>query len=554
MSSDYSEIQEIFFKHNGIESEEEKQKITKEIDSFRDVNFPKLVFEQEIINYFKEIKENNSNVMLSLDYDSDGITGGVVLLRYLKSIGINVYVYLPKRSEGYGMNSDKIKEFKNKHDIKLIITCDCGISNKNEIDFANNLGIDTIITDHHEVPEEKSDYPNAKFTIHPKVTKNLESMMEFSGSGMAFYLCYVLDKYFKSDISFDMLCGIAAIGTIGDMVPLINENRNFAKAGISSLKKGYFPVGFRKIIESDKYINIDFFNEDTLSFSIIPKINAAGRLSDPVLSFSILATDDDSEKLDKSVKKLNKFNERRKEISFDYMQSAMLMIDNKKDEVVFIAGDWLHGVLGITASDVTGKTGKPSYLMAYEGDGLYKGSVRCPEWYSVIDALRYAAKYIDYKHGGHRAAGGFSIHEKDMNLFKEKLNENYIDQLKNKKIRDNIDLDLINLVKDRLNFKKITNDIESLRPIGQGFLTPVFKSKIKLDKINSCKNGKHLFAQVKDFKPVIQAVGFGLYSEKNHDLLTYLDDYDILYSIGTDMYKRKNPYLKIRIEEIISNE
>lgn len=520
-------------KHNKI-SKKEWDSHLKDVTSIDDVELPVIPLEKDIQKYFQEKLDSSTNVLLSVDYDSDGLTGGVVLYKYLKHIGFNVFNYIPKRSDGYGMNKGKIDDFHIKNNIGLIITCDCGISNKDEVAHANKLGIDVFITDHHEIPLDPSDYPESKFTLHPKITEGLEPMVNFSGSGMAYYLCHMLEKHFKSGFPLDEWQCVAAIGTIGDMTDLVGLNRDFVKAGINKFKTSN--IAGIKALKEISGVDPNLITEEDLSFKVIPRINAAGRMADPIWAFATLATDDYKAAL-RSAKILDKINEERKVKTREYLEIAKSQCDPSKPAII-VYGEFNHGIVGLTASDLVGEYNLPAFVLADEGD-IYKGSARAPEWYSVIDGLRYAGKDIDYKYGGHKAAGGFSLKKEDLNEFISLIESSALSQMSRlskyhgiKNMKWKKSYDEVNLLES----------LELLRPFGQGFLAPTFEKKVTPEKVSSCRNDVHLFCKIDGYR----ATGFYMYS---HDL-TRKESWDIIYSLRSDIYKRKNPYLSINIHKI----
>lgn len=519
-------------KHNGF-SKRRKKEWESHLKKPEDVvlSFPDFDQKKDIQEFFVN---RDLRIMISADYDSDGITGAAVLYKYLKAAGFRVFPYLPKRIDGYGMNQNAIQEYKKKYNIDTIITVDCGISNKEIIDFAKALGINTIITDHHSVPPE---IPEAKFILHPEVTQGIEEMKDFSGSGMAFFLCWIVEE--KLQTGFDLLewSAIAAMGTIGDMTALRGLNRDFVKYGIHKAKSTSI-IGLNAL-QLASGCNLEYFNESDLAFSIIPKINAAGRLDSPIPSFAVLVTDqiDGSRGAIEWAHRLNEFNKTRKEISKQYAEAAIEVAD-PNDPVVVVFGEFIHGIIGVTAADVVSETGKPAFILAKEGD-FYRGSARAPEWFNVLDALKYVAGFFDYKFGGHKAAAGFSVPEKKIMLFKNLLNEFMYQQ----EIKSLDQTEAYMKWKDEYLQENLAQSLIDLQPFGQGFKKPIFKEHLDLEFKRMSQDGNHFFGKAKG----MDVSGFFMSPEGiNLDGKT-----EVLYSLDIDTYKRKKPKTCIRLERFI---
>lgn len=510
------------FKFNGMKKNEWESHL-KPVDDIN-LKFPDFEGKGELQEFIANKLKNASRIMIGGDYDSDCISGAVVLYRFLKHAGFKVFPYIPLREWGYGLNAAKIKEYKDKYNIDLIITVDCGISNKKEIEYAKSIGIETIITDHHSVPNE---LPDAKFILHPQVTKGLEEMVDFSGSGMAYFFCHVAEEKLQAGFSIEDWIPLAATGTIGDMTKLRGLNRDFVKVGIEKAKTTNI-VGLNAL-QLVKKINVKHIDEQDFAFSIIPLINAAGRLYNPIYAFALLATEDTDAAM-KWAYKLDNINIERKQICTEYYDEIYPFVDNELNAII-VDGDFRHGIVGITAANLCDDFQLPAFVLAKEC-GFYRGSARGPHWFNVVDALNHASESL-IGYGGHPAAGGFSLDENNFEMFKNLIKENAGQQAINKSGIKTMRW------KQEYNEIDLLDSILKLKPFGQGFHKPLFKNKAQIERTWK----KHLFTTVNGIK----ANGWNKYSND----LTEGMEYSMLYTVDASTYGRKNPYVVANIERII---
>ncbi|HRR36567.1 MAG TPA: DHH family phosphoesterase, partial [Clostridia bacterium] len=249
--------------------------------------------------------EDKELILIYGDYDTDGITATAVIYRFLKNLDAEATYYIPKRSEGYGLITEVLENILNE-DIGLIITVDCGIPSVKEVDFINEIGIDCIISDHHTVQEE---IPDAYCIISPKVSKSYP-FNELSGVGIALKIVQALSIKLNNPQEYAKYIDLAALGTIADQVPLIDENRTIAKIGMDSIPFTQ-NVGLKELISQSYPNGINKVNSSNLMFNIIPKINASGRMESPEYAIKLLISDD-YEECRKLSEKLIQLNEERK--------------------------------------------------------------------------------------------------------------------------------------------------------------------------------------------------------------------------------------------------
>lgn len=512
-------------KFNGIARKHWASHLNQDV---QEIKFPQIPEETEIQDYFEKLKSSNQVIMLFSDSDADGTTGLAIMRKWMKRAGFLNHPICLTRDVGYGLNTQIIQEYKDKHDIKLLITMDCGISNRKEIEFAASLGVETIITDHHAPPMDHFDIPRAKFILHPEIMK-VKELEHFSGSGMAYFLLQILEKRFQTgmDLAKELL-PIATLGTVGDMTKLQGLNRDFVKLGIRNSQMTNIP-GFEALKRVGK---IDSVNEEDMAFGIIPRLNAAGRMRDPMLSFAVLATDCELG-AQKAAETLDKLNQKRKSLCAEYLGVLLGAVDESKP-VIAVAGDFLGGIIGISAANLVEIYNKPAFVMSTQGDTL-RGSARAPGFFSVINALRHCAPAL-LKYGGHPQAGGFSLKHENLALFEQLLIESYEIQIQ-QEAPDRVYLDWKPEYAESL-----ISDIALLRPLGQGFLCPTFKSRTVLENPKPNRDYKHLFAKVHGFK----ATGWNMYDDRFTDGA----ERDIIFTVSTSSYGRKKPYVQLNIKRI----
>ena len=316
--------------------------------------------------------ENKEKVIIYGDYDVDGITSITVLKKFLAERGLETGYYIPNRlEEGYGLNKDAIQEII-KQKYTLMITVDCGISGIEEIDICNNLGIDTIITDHHEQLEE---LPNAYAIIDAKRKDNTYPFRGLAGCGVVFKLIQAISKKLElDDKEYLKYLDIVCVGTISDIVPLVDENRVIAKLGLKLVAQTR-NIGLKTLIQESGYKKID---SNTISFGVAPRINACGRMGYQDEALKLFLTDNIDE-AKKITNELNKYNVQRQAKEKEIFEQAILELEkediNNLNSIVLCGDNWHHGVIGIVASKLTEKFFKPTILICFE-ENIGKGSGR----------------------------------------------------------------------------------------------------------------------------------------------------------------------------------
>ena len=451
-------------------------------------------------------------IMIYGDYDVDGITSITVLKQFLDDRGIVADTYIPNRlDEGYGLNKKAIEEIA-KQNYTLMITVDCGISGIDEVEYANSLGIETIITDHHEQAET---IPNALAVVDAKRKDNKYPFNQLAGVGVVFKLiqaigiCLGLEE--KEYLKYlDLVC----VGTISDIVPLVDENRVIAKLGLK-LVEVTRNIGLKTLLDTVGYKKIDSI---TISFGVAPRINACGRMGYQEEALKLFLTKNQEEAKEIS-NKLNEYNKERQDKEKRIFAEAIEKIEKgEKDKSCIILGNenWHHGVIGIVASKVTDMYFKPSILICFEEQGEGKGSGRSIPGFDLHEALTKCDKYIE-KFGGHSMAIGITVKKENFEAFKKEFEE-YAKNSNIDKIIPIIYIDEEITLKD-INLKAV-QELQLLEPFGEGNKMPLFLYKnLKIDSIRALSEGKHLKLTLKDDNMVIDAIGFNMGEYTNEFLI-----------------------------------
>lgn len=448
--------------------------------------------------------ENKEKIVIYGDYDVDGITSISVLKMFLEDRGLDVSEHIPNRlDEGYGLNKEAIDEI-NKSGCKLMITVDCGISGLEEVEYANSLGIETIITDHHEPLDE---LPKAIAVIDAKIKTNKYPFNQLAGVGVVFKLIQAISiKLGLDEKEYLKYLDLVCIGTISDIVPLVDENRVIAKLGLK-LVEVTRNIGLRTLLDSIGYKKI---NSMSVSFGIAPRINACGRMGHADEALKLFLTNDKSEAI-ALTQKLNDYNKERQDIEKNIFEEALNKINEENIEeksAIVLGGDnWHHGVIGIVASKITDMYFKPSILICFE-DNKGKGSGRSIPGFDLHKALCETSQYLE-KYGGHAMAVGLSLSKDKFEDFKKAFQE-YADSKDINDIVPIINIDKL-ITEKELNLEAV-RDLEKLEPFGEANKCPLIAYRnLKIDSIRVLTEGKHMKLTLKTEKNnIITAMGFNM--------------------------------------------
>lgn len=480
----------------------------EEIEEFLSNDFefsdPFLISDMDIaVSRITDAVNNKEKICIYGDYDADGVTSTALLYSYLKSVGADVMYYIPSRdTEGYGLNNGAIDRLK-KNGISLIITVDNGISACEQVEHAEHIGIQAIITDHHTPPKE---LPKALAIINPHRVDDISPFKHFSGVGVVFKLVMALeDDNLDIDDLLERFADIAALGTIGDVVSLTGENRFLVKAGLDNINS-YEKIGVQALKENagNKNKQLTAMN---VAFSLVPRINAGGRMGLSQKSVELLLSED-KELARNIADELGNDNRNRQDIEQEIIRSVESTLESdvnlKYRRVIVVAGEgWHQGVIGIAAARIKDKYGKPTIIITYDGNEA-KGSGRSIEGFPMCDAVGYCKELLTV-YGGHPMAAGMSLPSINIDKFREKINEFAM-------AMEFVPLPVVKIA-CKLNPAVISVDmvesLEILEPYGSGNPTPIFGLyNLVLHDITPLSEGKHLRLTLRRDNSYITAMYF----------------------------------------------
>lgn len=470
---------------------------------------------------------NKEKITIYGDYDVDGITSSTVLSRFLEERGVKPDIYIPDRiNEGYGLNQNAIKSIA-ENKTNLIITVDCGITAVKEVEFAKELDMDVIITDHHEPGTE---IPNTIAVVDCKRKDNKYPFSELAGVGVAFKLIQAISIRMKlPEEAYLKYLDIVCIGTISDIVPLVSENRTIAKLGLKLVKQTK-NVGLRCLLASIGYKKID---SNTISFGIAPRVNACGRVGQARKALDLFLTNN-IEQARKLTDELNECNVKRQEIEKRISDEAIKMLEDPEEQnapcIILGKENWHHGVIGIVSSKITDMYSKPSILLCFE-DEKAKGSGRSIPGFDLHEALENCNRYIE-QFGGHSMAIGITIQKDNFQKFKDDIEE-YAKSKNVSEIVPEIQVDEKIQLQD-ISIKDV-EELSLLEPFGEGNRVPLFQiSGLKISSIRALSEGKHLKLFLKDDNKYIDAIGFNMGNVA--DKYTIEDKIDIIGGLELNSY------------------
>ena len=456
--------------------------------SIEDLYSPFLMKDMDIgIEIIKESIKEGKKIAIYGDYDADGVTSTVIMYKALKACNANFIYHIPDReSEGYGMSSERIKILK-EQGVEVILSCDNGISAIEQIDLAKQLGMKVIVTDHHELTfkeergERKYILPNADAIINPKRQDCTYPFKLLCGAGIALKFTQAL--YSALNIDSDKLYELlqyAAIGTVCDVVDLIDENRIIVKSGLDRLKNTT-NIGIKNLMMETK-IDPENISSYHIGFILGPCINATGRLETANLSVKLMLTEDENEAKELA-KKLYELNLVRQEMTTESVERIKVLIENsnmKSHKVILVYDEKIHeSIAGIVAGKIREEYNLPTIILT-KGKDMPKGSGRSIDNYNMFEEL-IKCKEVLHKFGGHPMAAGLSIKEENIDKLREMLNKNCT--LTKEDLIPKITIDSTLNINDIS--EKFIKNLEILKPFGKGNPSPVFAQKnLYLKKIS----------------------------------------------------------------------
>ena len=487
---------------------------------------------------------NHERICIYGDYDVDGITATALLYIFLMQCGANVSYYIPNRlEEGYGLNKEAVKEIAARK-TNLIITVDCGISAVQEVLDASIHGMDIIITDHHQPSKE---LPVAAYAIiNPMREDDTYPNKTLAGVGVAFKtvmaLRFVLKKYdfFKQEVpNIRNLLDIVTLGTIADVMPLVDENRIFVRHGLELMSGENVRIGIDELKKTVENLSASKkMKTSNIGFQLAPRINAMGRMASSEKSFKLLVTQNRSEAKQLALE-LDNENKYRQMIERDILQQTYDLIEKNQyaelqSGLVIASDNWHPGVIGIVASRVVDKYFKPTVILT-EDNGVYKGSARSIPGFHLYDGLSSLSDIL-ISFGGHKYAAGVKLEKKNLEEFRNRFNEVVKTSLKEEDFIPEIYIDA------EIDSKDITNEVmqwlEKLEPYGQGNKEPVFfMKKVFKYQVETFvgKNFNHLKCVFEKNGLIFEAIGYNMKEYKS--LMAENDKFDILFSLVHNTWK-----------------
>lgn len=524
------------------------------------------------VERIKKAIDTKEKITVYGDYDVDGVTSVCTLYLYLKSLGADVEYYIPNRSgEGYGVSVAAIDSIK-QGGTSLIITVDTGITANAEVTYAKSIGVDFLITDHHEC---RSDLPEATAVINPHRPDCKYPFKELAGVGVVFKLICAYEEYRTGSTRMQATlrvikeyADLVAIGTIADVMPIKEENRIIVKYGLNMIENTN-RVGLAALIDVSSTRQdgrrADRFDRNKkkrktkitssfIGFTLAPRINAAGRVRSATIAVELFLTEKYSDAV-RIAEQLCSANKERQAEENKIMQEAYDKIDaldiNKNPVIVLDADDWHHGVIGIVSSRITEKYSRPSILVSFEGnaedvdhlDNVGKGSGRSIKGMNLVDALCYCGDHL-VKFGGHELAAGLSVTREQLPIFIEKINEFARANLSEEDMVPVIEADC------EIEFADATialaDSLQLLEPYGVGNPVPQFIMKnVFVSEVSGVSENKHTRFTLTDGKTSVSAMYF---SNSPSDLgVCPGDKVDVLFNLGVNEWQdRKSVQLIIR--------
>lgn len=453
--------------------------------------------------------DNMEKIAVYGDYDADGVTSTAMLYSYLETRGADVIFYIPQREgEGYGMNMGAV-EYLKEQGVSLIVTVDNGISSVQEVARANELGIDVVVTDHHR-PQEI--LPDAVAVVDAYRPDDTSPYKHFSGVGIAFKLLMALEDG-AGDVEdlLEAYSDLAAIGTIGDIVPLTGENRTLIRAGLERLSQSDRP-GVQALLENAGIAG-KALTSTNVAFTLVPRINATGRMGAPERAVRLLISgyEEESEVLSEEI---CADNEERRRVEAEIAEAAFADIEAKgymKDRVVVVDGEnWHHGVIGIVASRVTERCGKPCMIIS-RGETEAKGSGRSIEGFSLFEAICACGDLL-IKFGGHPMAAGITLKPENIEAFRKRINQyaaEHFPQMPTQTVTLDCKLNPAALS------VSMAQSLTQLEPFGNGNPQPVFGLfNMELSNVTPVGGGGHLRLTLEKNGAVITAMRFNTKPEE----------------------------------------
>jgi len=549
---DLSPITAAILLARGITSVEAARSFLK--PSLDDLIDPKLLPDMDrAVDTICRHARDGSRIVIYGDYDVDGLCAVTMLLQFLRLAGLDPAYFVPERGEeGYGVHASVLKRLK-AEGAGLVITVDCGVSSVEETRLAREMGLEMVITDHHEPSAE---LPEAAALVNPKLNGSQYPFTELAGVGVAFKLVWALaerlsrgkktDPHFRKFLLDSM--ALVALGTIADVVPLLNENRIFAKFGLEALRCCELP-GVQALMSQCRLIDRALAASD-VSYKLGPKLNVAGRMESAEIAMRLLLTDSygDGELI---ARQLEELNHRRQAAQREIMETARRKIEaeiSENDYVLVLAEeDWPTGIIGIVASHIVEQYYRPTIMISLQ-EGFGRGSARSIPALNMVEALGAADEYLD-GYGGHAQAAGVRIATEHLENFRRKINAHAKTILTPDDLKPRLDCDGEVLL-DSLSHGFV-NELARLAPFGQSAAEPVLVSRGvrvagRARRVGAA--GKHLSCYVSQGETSFRCIAFGM-GEFAQRLPANGGEFHIAYTPTVETYTGRGD-IELRVKDI----
>ncbi|MCF7741104.1 MAG: single-stranded-DNA-specific exonuclease RecJ [Candidatus Marinimicrobia bacterium] len=457
----------------------------------------------------KQAKMNNEKVTIYGDYDVDGATSTSLLYLFFQKIGIEAEYYIPDREkEGYGLSKTGIDSIEEESS-SLIITCDCGISAIDEVDYANQKNIDIIITDHHTVGDN---LPDAFTIVNPKQKDCDYPFPYLAGVGVAFKLAEALAQDFKVGQNFlTEILDLVAIGTAADIVKMAGENRILVAEGLEQIKDTTNP-GIKELLSITGLANSKHISVSDIVFRVSPRLNAAGRIASASLAVNLLTTKSNVN-AHQLATHLEKLNSKRRSIEDKTINEALVQLNSNydtEDDKLFLLHkkDWHKGVLGIVASKLIDKYKRPAIMISVDNNDVGVGSARSIPGFDIYEVLSKCARHLE-NFGGHPRAAGLTVSDENIETLKSKLTEIADEQITKKMLTPTLNIDSV-IKFNQINQRTISV-LKKLAPFGPSNMKPIFVAEnVSVSGIPRIVGKNHLKFRAIQNKIVISAIGWKL--------------------------------------------
>lgn len=440
---------------------------------------------EKAVDRIKAAVANGEKIAVYGDYDVDGMTSSALMATYFRRQGVECEIYIPERmDEGYGVNIPALEMLMQKG-VTLVVTVDCGITAIDEVQFANDAGLDIVITDHHEC---KDKLPDAVAVVNPKRADSAYPNSTLAGVGVAFKLACALERDVDINTLVSTYADLVAVGTIADVMPVTGENRTLIRAGLRVLDRRSRP-GLQRLME-ETFIQRKSINTAAIGFALAPRLNAAGRMGRTSLSVELLLTSDADEATELTLE-LCRLNEQRRQLESEIFEEAVALYEANpvKGPIVLGRPGWFQGVMGIVAAKMAEMNMFPALMISIDEYGVGRGSCRSFGSFKLHTALVECADLLE-NYGGHEMAAGLTIMEKNIPEFARRMNTLYHEQVKIAPV-PTLRADFEVVKPELLSLENVTA-LAATEPYGSGFLPPyICMRDATISSITAVGGGKH---------------------------------------------------------------